>query len=179
MFYWMEAKSEDGLRMGDIMAAIAEMQNRQSRGVDRVAGVEHADLTFLPTKAPTVEEDEDMCEMFNSLPDDVDVKVLVWQAWTAGEFPAFSLRRLDPPVGEVPKPSQGRDWKYELIVHDMAWRGLHYVWNKGLPNVHRQRPLYKDGTYEAKMLRVKDYTPGYLEACRNVYKLLPQDVGSK
>ena len=179
MFYHIESmRPGKGLRMGDVVAALAEMQNRQARGVDRWAGVVHIGLDFW---AETYEDEDEvavtsgednMFDMLRSLPDDVTVKVVVDQAWDAGLFPAFSLRRMHPEQGSVINSRHGADWKYELIMHEMEWDGVVYKWDDA--DEYDLRPMYPESekSYQAKMLRVREHAPGYLQACRQVHQLI-------
>lgn len=81
-WYWIEAQSDEGLRIGDIIAVLAEAQNRQSRGVNRWAGIRHYDLNFSPfgprirCNSPANNDGVEMFEILKSLPHDFSVKAI-------------------------------------------------------------------------------------------------------
>ena len=197
MYYHIAATSDDGLRMGDLMACFAEMQNRQCRGVDRWAGCCHPQLEFWPENIDPSEREaetsqyqgdaeesdekriepweisQDVAAIVKSLPtDNVTLRVVVEQAWDAGAFPAFSLRRMCPAPGERIGVLDGAYFMYEMIVHEMIFQGELYKWDDA--DEYELRPPFGGlgGEYKAEMLRVRAHDSEYLHACRPVYRLL-------
>jgi hypothetical protein len=182
MYYLIESPNEHALRLGDLLATLAEAQNRQTCGVDRWAGIRHILLEFYPTRE--VEHpgmayydflDNDRREILDLLPAEMAVNVAVTQAWDSGTYPAFSLRRLNPaPQTDRPiRPSDGKAWRYEMNMHAMIDERGEYIWEGhlwGQKEQYASNPLYKNGHYAAQMLLVPEQTDGYLSKWSHVYQ---------
>lgn len=153
--------------MGDVMAVLAECQNRQECGEDRWTGVLH----FTGRFSPITEPDEDVLPILQDMADDVSIKVVVGQAWGSGEFPAFSLRRVHPPAEHCPHgPASYMKFLHELIVHKMVWNGYEYKWDRQY-NGPRLR-VCKTGEYKANLLAVRSHQGEYLARCSHIFRLL-------
>lgn len=159
--------------MGDIMAVLAECQNRQEWGEDRWAGVQH----YTGRLFPITEPDEDVRPILQDMADDVSIKVVVGQAWGSGEFPAFSLRRVHPPAEHGPDdPASYMKFLHELIVHRMVWNGYEYKWD-GHGYVYKRDGQHdwrvcKTGEYKANLLAVRSHQGEYLVRCSHIFRLL-------
>lgn len=186
--YYVIESTTGCLLLGDVMAVLAECQNRQECGEDRFAGVRH----YTGRLFPVTEADEDVadCEpILQAMSDDVSIKVVVGQAWDSGEFPAFSLRRVHPPPEHDPHdPASYMDFLHELVVHKMVWNGYEYKWewdgewdgwddHAGLepdPEWRDRRVCELGGEYEANLLAVRSHEGEYLAKCRHIFRLLSE-----
>lgn len=144
------------LLTGDIMAVLAECQNRQQYGLDRWAGVRHY-------TGRLVRWDESEWESYDwtglsRMPDDVSIKVAVELPFGRSGYPAFSLRRLD---------NQKR-FLHEMILHKMIMdEGHEYQWGYKGPI----KPICKTEC-KANLLVVREHQEGYLSDCRHIFRLL-------
>ncbi|KAE8376967.1 hypothetical protein BDV26DRAFT_282244 [Aspergillus bertholletiae] len=143
------------LFMGDIMAIIAECQNRQQRGLDRWAGVTH-----YTGRLARFEEDDwenSHIDALDQMANDVSINIAVELPWGCGGCAAFSLRRLHG----------SENFLHEMILHKMIVDdGEEYRWGGGLV-----APSDKI-KYKANLLVVREYQEGYLSDCRNIFRLL-------
>jgi hypothetical protein len=145
--------------MGDIMAVLAECQNRQQHGIDRWEGVQH----FTGRLVRWEESDWGPCAWpaLDRMPDDVSIKVAVELPFGSGVCPAFSLRRV----------YGSEHFLHEMIMHEMIMDdGEEYQW------VYYDRSIYRRETkqtkYKANLLVVREHQEGYLSDCSNVFRLL-------
>lgn len=154
------------------MAVLAECQNRQHWGEDRWAGAMHIAGQVFPVHAGEV--DEDLAPILQAMNDDVTIKVAVGQAWDAGDFPAFSLRRVRPTAGQnLHDPASYMDFLHELVVHKMIWDGVEYEWDRA--DKIAGEPKWcacKEGEYKANLLAVRSHEGKYLAKCGNIFRLL-------
>jgi hypothetical protein len=145
--------------MGDIMAVLAECQNRQECGLDRWGGIRHY-------TGRLVRWDESEWEGYHGaaldrMPDNVSIKVAAELPWGFGGCPAFSLRRLHG----------SEHFLHEMILHKMIMEeGQEYQWEYA-STVHLSRRVCKS-KYKANLLVVKEHQEGYLSACSNIFRLL-------
>ncbi|KAE8349050.1 hypothetical protein BDV28DRAFT_142033 [Aspergillus coremiiformis] len=143
------------LCMGDIMAVLAECQNRQQCGLDRWAGVRH--YTGRLIRWEEIHWNTYDWVALETMPDNVSIKVAVELPWGSGGCAAFSLRRV---YGSEP-------FLHEMIPHKMITdQGQEYQWRYGSIN-----PVCKI-KYQANLLVVRDHQEGYLSTCSNVFRLL-------
>lgn len=144
------------LFMGDIMAVLAECQNRQRCGIDRWYGVRH----YTGRLVRWEESEWDTCDWgaLDRMPDDVSIKVAVALPFGGCDCPAFSLRRL----------YGSEHFLHEMILHKMIMDdGQEYQW------VYYDRSIAPKHTkYKANLLVVREHQEGYLSACSNVFRLL-------
>jgi hypothetical protein len=166
----------DFLLLGDIMAILAECQNRQECGVDRWWGVTHERCRF--GVGETIAE---MQPVIDRMDDDVSIKVAVGFNFTMCEYPAFSLRRIhpSPQLGPTLGPTQRYKFLHEMILHRMIDEHGEHVWEGiqkfGYRGKGITRPwVCQDREYQANLLVVKEYQEGYLEACSDIYRLLSE-----
>lgn len=165
------------LLLGDVMAALAECQNRQECGVDRWAGVRHYTGQFSPVPEQTVDLYE-YRPILQEMADDVSVKVAVSQAWGSGVYPAFSLRRVHPREEPRDTPAGSPRFLHEMIVHEMVYQGDKYMWSRARRDGKPGPRLCGMREYEANLLAVESLQavercqPGYLEECSRVFRLL-------
>lgn len=174
-YYLIESMS-GGLLMGDVMAVLAECQNRQTYGVDRWAGVIHYTGRFRPVPESSDPEFWDYPtwqDILEKMADDVSVKVAVAQAWNLEMSPAFSLRRLSPPEsGEPPTiAEQSSSFLHELIVHPMiSIYGVEYQWDWWDSRSHDS--VIKLGEYEGNLVAVKEHPRVFLAEYSHTLRLL-------
>jgi hypothetical protein len=111
--------------MGDVMAVLAECQNRQDCGVDFGSGLPVFTARLFPTTGVDHDhQDQYYLSVLEELADDVSVKVVKGEPWSAGEVPAFSLRRVHPPTKHTGHlPTSNLNHLYDLVAHDMPWLG--------------------------------------------------------
>ena len=159
------------LLLGDVMAVLAEGQNRQECGVDRYAGVRQYTGRLFPV-AQTDEKGPDWQPILEEMADDVSIKVAVDQAWGSGTYPAFSLRRVYLHAEPDACPASYRSFLHELIVHRMISYGTEYSWDWEHNGGNRKQCVCKVGEYEANLLGVKSYQEGYLADCSHIFRLL-------
>ncbi|KAK3303797.1 uncharacterized protein B0T15DRAFT_401440, partial [Chaetomium strumarium] len=150
------------LLLGDVMAVLAECQNRMECGVDRWAGVVHYRGRLFPTTERDYVQDENYLSILQAMADDVSIKVVVGQAWGSGEFHAFSLRRLHPPVKRVAcdahVPASYVNILYELVAHDMVWGGVEYKWDvAGHGPLRERHRVGKTEAYHANLLAARGH----------------------
>ncbi|KAI9733890.1 MAG: Transcriptional regulator [Cirrosporium novae-zelandiae] len=154
--YLIECQS-DWLLLGDLMAVLAEAQNRQKGGVDRWAGVVHYSASLYPTKSPEFPEDasrglidEERRSILEAMDNNVSVKVVVSQAWGSGDYPAFSLKQKgllkDKPRRGL-DPEDGYGFRHELITHEMD-----YQWDWAHHSEHKMYPPFTNYEYHARLL---------------------------
>ncbi|KAF9885217.1 hypothetical protein FE257_000577 [Aspergillus nanangensis] len=159
MMQYLIISLQEPLLMGDVMAVLAECQNRQKCGVDRWAGVRHYTGQLYRY------HESDWEDEFSSqkMPKDVSINVVVEQAWGSGDYPAFSLRRI----------YGSKRFLHEMILHEMIddW-GNRYQWdwwNHGGLKERQNRVL----DYQANLVVVKEHQEeGYLAECRDIFRLL-------
>ncbi|KAF7177307.1 hypothetical protein CNMCM7691_005197 [Aspergillus felis] len=148
------------LLMGDIMAVLAECQNRQECGLDRWGGVRH--YTGRVFRWDESEWEGYHWLALDRMPDNVSIKVVIELPWGQGGCPGFSLRRL----------YGSEHFLHEMILHKMIIEhGQEYQWKDHGPSLDRFRPLSKT-KYKANLLVVKEHQEGYLSVCSNVFRLL-------
>ncbi|GFF57981.1 conserved hypothetical protein [Aspergillus udagawae] len=80
------------LLMGDIMAVLAECQNRHECGLDCWGGIRHDTGQLLRWQ----ESEWEACcwTALDRMPENVSIKVAIEGSWEFGGWPAFSLRRI-------------------------------------------------------------------------------------
>lgn len=141
--------------MGDVMAILAELQNRQQCGVDRWAGVIH--YTGEICRYNAREWDDHHWRVLESIPEDgASIKVGVVLPYGSGEYPAFSIRRLE----------NRKDFLHEMVLHKMiTYDGEEYDWG------FRTAPPSQT-EYKARLVVVREYSEGYLWDCRHIFRLL-------
>ncbi len=181
-YYTMESTT-GCLLLGDVMAVLAECQNRQEWGEDRWADALHSSGVLYPV----ARTDESLHLILPTMADDVSVKVVVGQGWGSGEYPAFSLRRVHPPpTGYCPRdPASYMGFLHEMIVHKMVWDGDEYRWDwdhQAVDPVSNQevfeaglRPkdwVCKTGEYKAHLVAIRSYEGAYLARCGHLFRSL-------
>ncbi|KAE8139849.1 hypothetical protein BDV38DRAFT_269619 [Aspergillus pseudotamarii] len=145
------------LLMGDIMAILAECQNRQQCGVDRYAGIPHI-------TGRLVRWDESYWDLYHwvalgKMPDDVSIKVAIELPWGAGGCPGFPLRRLDG----------SKHFLHEMILHKMIMDdGQEYIWKYGMNLTHKTE-------YKPNLLVIRERQEGYLSDSSNFFRLLSDE----
>jgi hypothetical protein len=157
------------LLLGDVMAVLAECQNRQECGVDLWEDVQRDAGRLFPV-AETDRNNVDFLPILQDMADDVSIKVAIRVPWS-GVTSAFSLRRVYPPA-ESDKYDAASHPKFlhELIVHRM-------VDHRGRDNRDRENQgsrLCPHGEYEANLVAVESYEEGYLAECSHIYRLLSE-----
>ncbi|KAE8325656.1 hypothetical protein BDV39DRAFT_206778 [Aspergillus sergii] len=147
------------LLMGDIMAILAECQNRQQYGLDRWGGVIHYTGRLLQWDESKWDESYWVTAL-ERMPDSVSIKVAIELPWGAGGCPGFSLRRLDG----------SKDFLHEMILHKMILEG-----GQEYQNEYGDNSRY-DPEYKPNLLVVREHQEGYLSDSSNIFRLL-SDVG--
>lgn len=149
------------LLLGDVMAVLAECQNRQECDIDRWTGHLHYAGHLCPIlewRHPELTPIIQPKSALGKLPDNVSIKVAVEPGWSSGIFPAFSLRCLYPRAELGKYPNGGSRFLHELIVHKMIHDGVEYKWEPqcfGLIPME-EGPVCNTGKYEANLLAVKE-----------------------
>ncbi|KAF7122596.1 hypothetical protein CNMCM5793_000621 [Aspergillus hiratsukae] len=144
------------LLMGDIMAVLAECQNRQQCGIDRWCGVRHYSGRLVRWE----ESDWDGYHWvaLDKMPDDVSIKVAIELPFGSGVCPAFSLRRL----------FGSEHFLHEMIMHKMILDdGQEYQWEYYGRSMALVRKT-KQTKYKANLLVVREHQERYLSAGSNV-----------
>ncbi|KAE8340466.1 hypothetical protein BDV24DRAFT_164438 [Aspergillus arachidicola] len=152
--YYQIVSMSGYLLMGDIMAILAECQNRQQYGLDRWGGVRHYTGRLLQCE----ESDWDLYHWvaLEEMPDDVSIKVAIELPWGSGGCPGFSLRRLDG----------GGHFLHEMILHRMIMNnGQEYKWEYSVDPADKTE-------YKPNLLVVREHQEGYLSASSNMFRLL-------
>jgi hypothetical protein len=177
--YIMESTS-GSLLLGDVMAVLAECQNRQFCGIDRWGVLRH----FTGVLCPVTDEDWDVPEEnwdyynwrlhLKEIPDNVSLKVGVSVPWGTGIYPAFALRRLYPQAEKVDYPFCGGSFLHELIIHRMVDIAGEYRWKRESEETDEERRIFNLGEYEANLVALKEHPEGYLEYSRTL-RSLPKD----
>lgn len=171
-------KSTDApLLMGDVMAVLAECQNRQERGLDRWAGVLHYTGQLEVWSAAQQEDWDPLGWRANleQMDGSFSIKVVVSMPFASGEFPAFSMRRVDKrEQGGKGSEGEGEGFLHELVVHEMIRAdGLeHRGEGKRRGYAVVGSVCEQGGPYRANLVAVRGYEGGYLWNCRHVYRLL-------
>ncbi|KAL4907798.1 hypothetical protein BDW74DRAFT_175580 [Aspergillus multicolor] len=160
---YMIISPKEHLLMGDVMAVLAECQNRQQCGLDRWAGVKHVSGRIIPWRKRYLGTNR--LSPWDRMPDDnVSVRVAVSLPFGSGTYFAFSLRRLRCRNGSV--------FLHEMVVHQMVMQNL---------RVYRSRcGLQKPECgwkYEANLLVVREYRQGHLTFCKDSFRLISDVVG--
>ncbi|KAL3476200.1 hypothetical protein BJX99DRAFT_258714 [Aspergillus californicus] len=170
MYYHLVSKDPTGLLIGEVIATLAEAQNRQESGIDRWAGVRH--YTGALTRWIESDWDSDSYrQVIGDMPDDADVNVAVTIPWGRPEGPAFSLRRV--------AFGCGGGFLCEMVVHLMVMSdGEEYEWDYwhhgGLPG----RAVCGGRGYEANLVVVRELPEWYLGKCGHVFRRLSDLVSS-
>ncbi|KAF9890834.1 hypothetical protein FE257_005405 [Aspergillus nanangensis] len=156
MFY-MIVSMTGPLLMGDIMAVLAECQNRQKCDLDRWAGVCHYSGRLVRCKESDLSSYE-FASLRRMPNDDVSINVAAELPFGSGEYPAFSLRRLH----------SSKHFLHEMTLHKMImYGGDEYNWC----SEHGVDPTY-DTEYKANLLVVREHQEGYLAGCSHIFRLL-------
>lgn len=174
--YMIESTS-DYLLMGDIMAVLAECQNRQGCGIDRLYGIVHVTGHFrsVPEKEwhhpDNAIDHRDWQADLQSMPSDVSINVALLMLPAVRRFRAFSLRRVYPNTSHDNNIVSGKDFLHELIVHRMIDQdGAEYKWdNKNIT----LRPICKGRKYEANLVAVMEHPEGYIGEYSRTLPSLP------
>lgn len=148
--------------MGDIMAVLAECQNRQECGIDRWAGVRHYTGRLLRWTESHWDSNIDW-KMHAKMSNDVSIKVAVTIPWGGPECPAFSLRRLHG----------SKDFLHEMILHKMiTGDGSEYQWDYWYHGGSPGKPVCQTEPYKANLLVVQQLQEGYLSNCSHIFRLI-------
>ncbi|KAK4225175.1 hypothetical protein QBC38DRAFT_483653 [Podospora fimiseda] len=168
MDYLVASQTEKGLLMGDVMAGLAEAQNRMDMGVDRWAGVRHYGGTIRPVLVTENDLWEEVLAKDFPEVEGVAVRVAVAQAWNFETYPAFSLRRVQ---------DDSKGYLREMIVHEMVSTRypIPYRWDgNGRREGDPGEPVCEDERgYKANLLCVERLGDplGYTNKLGHVYKL--------
>ncbi|OKL57125.1 hypothetical protein UA08_07507 [Talaromyces atroroseus] len=159
--YYLIASMTGSLLMGDVMAVLAECQNRQGYGLDRWAGVEHYTGRLVQWFKDQWSPEDQM--VVDIILDDVSTKVVVVSLpFASGEYPAFSLRRVN----------SSKRFLHEMILHKMVMNdGREYQWGHS-KSPFLVNPVCKTGDYKANLLVVREHQEGYLSDYSHVFRLL-------
>lgn len=179
--YMVKTTSEnDFLLVGDIVAVLAECQNRAEMGVDGADSARDPISRVIGDMEPDAESymklDPTTREFWNPAMESIPttegcIKVAVHQGWLVNKaYPAFSLRRL-----YRPQTRESKAPLYELTVHKMVVGQYEYnlPFSRDCPLNHFKEPV--QGQYEANLVAVRSHKDeiGYLEQFEDVYRLLP------
>ncbi|KAF7590874.1 hypothetical protein BBP40_002288 [Aspergillus hancockii] len=149
------------LLMGDIMAVLAECQNRQECGLDRWGGVRHYTGQLLQWEER--HWDAYHWVALDKMPDNVSIKVAVELPWGSGGCPAFSLRRL----------YGSKHFLREMIFHKMIMDDGHeYQWDHWNHGGFPGKPVCKTEKYKANLLVVREHQEGYMSDYSHIFRLL-------
>ncbi|KAB8217931.1 hypothetical protein BDV33DRAFT_131939 [Aspergillus novoparasiticus] len=154
MIFYQIVSMTGSLLMGDIMAILAECQNRQQCGLDRWCGVRHY-------TGQLVRWEEGYWEPYHwvaleNMPDDVSIKVAIELPWGSGGCPGFSLRRLDG----------SEHFLHEMILHKMILDdGQEYKWEYSVDPGDKTE-------YKPNLLVVREHQESYLSDSSNIFRLL-------
>lgn len=144
------------LLMGDIMAVLAECQNRQRCGLDRWTAIRHYTGRLIRWEGSGWDSYD--WAALDRMPDDVSIKVAVELPWGVTGYPTFSLQRLNG----------SKDFLHEMILHRMITdEGQEYEWDSR----HANKPVCQT-EYKANLLVVREHQQGYLSYCSHIFRLL-------
>ncbi|KAL4886096.1 hypothetical protein BJY04DRAFT_213632 [Aspergillus karnatakaensis] len=157
-FYLLRSRDER-LLMGDVMAVLAECQNRQECGVDRWGSILHTKGRLIRYEA--IDWDSSDWLIVPDTPSHATIDVAVSEPWGGYDYPAFSLTRLPDPDRFV----------FEMTLHEMV-----PYWENKAPCKFsgHQGPLSsywrvcKTGQYTANLLVKKPDTQWYLSKCSHL-----------
>lgn len=157
--YYVESQ-KDFIRLGDVMAILAECQHRHELGVD---GSRYTLDYWVELSYSIYLACESILTFLDSMDDNVSIKVaLLHNAQDERMQPAFSLRRIERPD----------TFLFELIPHIMTSKdGRPFDCNWG-DKSRETIPFSCPGKYKANLVVVKDHSVGYLANCKHIYRLL-------
>ncbi|PKY00001.1 hypothetical protein P168DRAFT_276928 [Aspergillus campestris IBT 28561] len=139
------------LLAGDVMAVLAECQNRVQHSLDITGVTYHEDGQLIPWFSAWW--DSSSWLGLREIPDDVSIKVASELSWGMGSHPVFSLQRLD---------------NQNYFLHEMIiYNGQKYQGNSSFSFVPSCTT-----EYEANLLVVREHQKGYLSDCSHIYRLL-------
>jgi hypothetical protein len=169
---WYLISSNHGpLLIGDVMASLAEAQNRQECGIDRWAGVRHYTGALVRWTASDWDQNVDW-RVLDDMPRDgngdveYDVNVVVSLPWGSPDATAFSLRRVHC------SNEEGSIW--EMIVHTMVTGdGEVYHWDYWNHGGCPGKPVCKGEPYMARLLVVGELPEWYREKCKHRFRNAP------
>ncbi|KAI9703476.1 MAG: hypothetical protein M1820_005780 [Bogoriella megaspora] len=152
--YILVSKHEEGIRLGELFAAVAEAQEWQIVGGELRAGTLDHHLYLDPLESPGAVlkhwsisgEIEDHQRVFDMMDAEVDVNAVVWPAWNGRIGPAFSFKRVETgdevwtPEGANALRMTKRDYHTDYHIPSLVDDAEYY------------RPLGRFGTYEHRLI---------------------------
>ncbi|KAF2231651.1 hypothetical protein EV356DRAFT_535326 [Viridothelium virens] len=129
-YYIITSAHSDGLRLGELVATLAECQERQDCGIDKRDTPSYLAAFLRPlheTMWGSEIEYDNLKKALGLVETDADTKVVYWEGWF-GESPAFSLKRkvemangdLCTPAGAISFRLTKQDYDLDFL-HFMRW----------------------------------------------------------